>query len=163
MLALKIKENGNFMTRLLSSDTFDIFLLNEATLRMSVTWTVDGRINSSFFEDSSDVRYKFEEWKNIRPRMRDLIKGKKAPVSFQIVLQLKPQLMEALFDKSGNSRLLSTVSSLILTVRMDEKGIVLISGISRSGFTPDKNADILWDKAVSRFLDRKEIAYEALT
>lgn len=163
MLALKIKENGNFMTRLLSSDTFDIFLLNEATLKMSVTWTVDGSINASFFEDSSAVRYKFEEWKNIRPRMRDLIKGKQAPISFQIVLQLKPQLMETLMERSGNSGLLSTVSSFILTVRMDENGIVLLSGISRSGFTPDKNADILWDRAVCRFLDRKGIAYETLT
>lgn len=151
------------MTRLLSSDSFDIFLLNEATLRMSVTWTVDGRINSSFYEDTSAIRYKFEEWKNIRPRMRDLIKGKRAPVSFQIVLQLKPQLMEALMERSGNSRLLSAVSSFILTVRMDESGIVLLSGISRSGFTPDKNADILWDRTVSRFLDNKEIAYETLT
>lgn len=163
MLALKIKENGNFMTKLLSSDCFDVFLLNEASIKMSVTWSVDGTVNSSFFEDKSDAPYKFEQWRNIRPRVRDLIKGKRAPVSFQIVLQLKPQLMEALFERAGEQGLLSMVSALILTVRMDEGGIVLISGISRSGFTMNKNADILWDEAVCRFLDGKEIAYQSLT
>jgi hypothetical protein len=30
-------------------------------------------------------------------------------------------------------------------------------------FTMNKNADILWDKAIRRFLQAKEIAFESLT
>lgn len=156
------------MTRLLSTDCFDAFLLNEATVKMSVTWTVDGNLNRAFYpkelrDDPSALPYKFEEWKNIRLRVRDLIKGRQAPVSFQIVLQLKPQFMNAVFAQAGEQVLLTTVSALILTVRMDENGIVILSGISKSSFTPERNADILWDKTVCRFLDEKEIAYQTLT
>ena len=42
MLALNIPELKNFMNQLLCSDTFDHFLLKEATIQKDAVWNFDG-------------------------------------------------------------------------------------------------------------------------
>ena len=94
------------------------------------------------------------------PRFR---RGKKAPASFQFILHLKPELTEDLLRKEGDSELLSCVGALVLTIRYKDGEATLLSGISMKSFTINKNADILWDKAIRRFLQSKGIAFEPLS
>ena len=56
----------------------------------------------------------------------------------------------------------SCVDAFILTIRYKEGQVSLLSGISMKSFTMNKNADILWDKVIRRFLQAKEIAFETL-
>ena len=167
MIALKITGLGSFMSRLFSGNTFDSFLLTEGTLQMGVTWQVEGKLNRGFFEksaweDPEQRPYEYITWSEVRPSLRELIRGKKAPVSFRFVLHLKPELMEKMLQKEGDSELLSCVSAFVLTIRYKEGQVSLLSGISMKSFTLNKNADILWDKAIRRFLQAKEIAFEPL-
>ena len=167
MIALKITGLGSFMSRLFSGNTFDSFLLSEGTLQMGVIWHVDGRLNRDFFEkdvweDPAQRPYDYTAWSEIRPYLRDLIRGKKAPVSFQFVLHLKPELMEKMLRKGGEDELLSSVGAFVLTIRYKDGEVSLLSGISMKSFTMNKNADILWDKAIRRILEAKEIAFEPL-
>ena len=134
MIALKITGLGSFMSRLFSGNTFDSFLLAEGTLRMGVTWQVDGKLNRDFFdkstwEDPSQRPYDYAAWSQVRPSLRELIRGKKAPAS----------------------------------IRYKDGEATLLSGISMKSFTINKNADILWDKAIRRFLQSKGIAFEPLS
>lgn len=168
MIALKITGLGSFMSRLFSGNTFDSFLLAEGTLQMGVTWQVDGKLNRDFYEkdvweDPSQRPYDYMSWSEVRPALRELIRGKKAPVSFRFVLHLKPELMQSLLQKEGDSELLSCVGAFVLTIRYKEGQVSLLSGISMKSFTMNKNADILWDKVIRRFLQAKEIAFESLT
>lgn len=167
MIALKISGLGSFMSRLFSGNTFDSFLLAEGTLQMGVTWQVDGKLNRGFYEkdvweDPAQRPYDYTSWSEVRPALRDLIRGKKAPVSFQFVLHLKPELMESLLRKEGDNELLSCVGAFVLTIRYKDGEVILLTGISMKSFTINKNADILWDKVIRRFLQSKEIAFESL-
>ena len=168
MIALKITGLGSFMSGLFSGNTFDSFLLAEGTLQMAVNWQIDGRLNRDFFEkdvweDPARRPYDYAAWSEVRPSLRELIRGKKAPVSFQFVLHLKPELMKNMLEKEGDQELLSCVGAFVVTIRYKDGRVSLLSGISMKSFTMNKNADILWDKAIRRFLQAKEIAFESLT
>lgn len=168
MIALRITSLGSFMSRLFSGNTFDSFLLAEGKLQMAFTWQLDGKLNRDFFEksvweDPAQRPYDYTAWSEVRPSLRELIRGKKAPVSFQFVLYLKPELMENMLRKEGETQLLSSVGAFVLTIRYKDGEASLLSGISMKSFTMNKNADILWDKAIRSFLDAREIAFEELT
>ena len=168
MIALKITGLGSFMSGLFSGNTFDSFLLAEGTLQMAVSWQIDGRLNRDFFEkdvweDPARRPYDYAAWSEVRPSLRELIRGKKVPVSFQFVLHLKPELMKSMLEKEGDQELLSCVGAFVVTIRYKDGQASLLSGISMKSFTINKNADILWDKAIRRFLQAKEIAFESLT
>ena len=49
MIALQITSMKNFMNHLLVADTFDPFLLEEATVSTALTVTIDGHINKDFY------------------------------------------------------------------------------------------------------------------
>lgn len=165
MIALKIKGLGSFMSRLFSGNTFDSFLLAEGMLQMAVTWQVDGRLNRDFFdkevrEDPSQLPYEYTEWSRVRPLLHDLIRGKQAPVSFQFVLRLKPEYVASMLEKEGDRELQACVDTFVLTVRYKAGEATLLTGIAMKGFTLNKGADVLWDKAVRRFLQAKDISFE---
>ena len=56
MIALQIKEIKSFMGKLLGTECFDSFLLEEAVITTYNTFRIDGRINREFYSD--------EEWEN---------------------------------------------------------------------------------------------------
>ena len=50
MLNIEITETKNFVKKLLMEPVFDTFLLVEAYVRTDVSYTIDGRLNPSFFD-----------------------------------------------------------------------------------------------------------------
>ena len=98
MTALQITSMKLFMSRLLASDTFDCFLLEEAVIGTASTFTIDGRINREFFagqapeEDETAMSSRsgqqspsqeFRPWSELRGLCYDLIKGKRPPLFFR--------------------------------------------------------------------------------
>ena len=168
MRAYKITETGNFMTKLLSGRSFDSFLLEEASLSMQVTWPLDGRINKKFYpdeewEDPAVHPYPLVSWSEVRSRLRELIRGKKAPASLSIILQARPETVESLLKGAGYPNLTESVGGMALNVRYDGSEATLVSAISLKSFTMDKNADRIWDETVERYLASNEIAFEVMT
>lgn len=167
MIALQINAKGAFMTALLSSDTFDSFLLQEAVLKMNVTWTIDGRLNQGFYdtevwEDRERRPYDFVRWQDIRPRLHEIVKGKRLPESFSFVLALKPQYLQPLFAQAMEPELADVVKDLILTIRYRDGQLTLLTGVSTKVFTLNKNADILWDGTARKFLKTRGLEFEEL-
>lgn len=167
MIALKITGLGSFMSRLFSGNTFDSFLLSEGTLQTAVSWQLDGKLNKEFFEkevrdDPAQFPYDYTAWSEVRPFLRDLIRGKRAPVAFQFIMHLKPEFMETLLEKEGDSDLKSSVGAFVLTIRYKNGEATLLTGISMKSFTLNKNAERLWDKTLRQFLQTKEISFEPL-
>ena len=168
MRAFRITETGNFMTKLLSGRSFDSFLLEEASLSMQVTWHLDGRINKSFYsaeewEDETTHPYPLISWEAVRGHLRELIRGKKAPASMSIVLQLRPDLMNKILADEGFSQLAESVGAMALNIRYDGSEVMLVTGISLKSFSLDKNADRIWDSMMERFLASREIGFETMT
>ena len=80
MIALKITNIKQFMGKLLGSETFDSFLLEEASISTYNTFFIDGHQNKDFYTteewNDQDIRpYDFSMWKTLRPLCFDLIKG----------------------------------------------------------------------------------------
>ncbi|HJC57773.1 MAG TPA: hypothetical protein H9700_10495 [Candidatus Eisenbergiella intestinipullorum] len=167
MIALQIKDVKHFMGRLLGTDLLDSFLLEEAVVSTYNTFTIDGRINRDFFsreewEDPSVRPYDFSSWKSMRPILFGLIRGKKTPVSFRFVLHLMPQYVSGILKPSETSVTADQVKALVLTCRYENGSLTLVTGTSFHTFLPDKSADVLWDRMMKVFLDKKEVDYEPL-
>lgn len=166
MLALQISQMKPFMNQLLTAEAFDCFLLEEAVISTANTYTIDGRINRSFFskEELSEgcCPYDFRPWSELKGLCFHLIKGKHTPLFFKFVFQLKPELFPGLLGADAN---LSQIKSLILTVRYDSSPsgsskALLTTGTSYHTFVMSKEADRLWDKALLSYLASREIPFE---
>jgi len=165
MILCKLKDKKDFIGKLLTTECFDSFLLKEASIHGFVPYQIDGHINKAFFntEDSDNASflfYDYAQWKDIRLVCFDLIKGKRTPTKFVFVLYLKPEAVNALFEKAGISQTDSLVQNLILNIRFEQGEMSITTGIDYSGFTLDKQAEQLWDSTTRKFLDKKEISFE---
>ena len=101
MTALQIKNTKNFMNMLLVNGEFDDFEVEEAAVATFNTFHIDGRIVREFFSEDEireleekEELSEFSKWRDIRPVCFQLIKGKKTPVSFHVVLRAKRALIE---------------------------------------------------------------------
>lgn len=165
MTSYKITELKTFMSKLLASDCFDIFLLEQASITTYNTFTIDGHMEKAFFsseewEDASIRPYSFTCWSHIRPICFSLIKGKKTPVSMKYVLRLKPEAMHKLLSSENLSIPDGFLDAFIVTIRYNENGMSCTTGVSFSDFLPDKAPEHLWDKAFAQFLDKHAIDYQ---
>ncbi len=167
MIALQISALKPFMSALLSGDIFDIFLLEKATLSTAVTYTIDGRVNKDFFpleerEDTSLHPYEFTPWSEIKGLCFDLIKGKRTPLHFQFVFHLMPVHVASILEKGDAAHLKDFIKAFVLTIRFDGEKIILCTGTSLTTFVADKEPERLWDAALRKYLQKKEIACDEL-
>lgn len=161
MIALEILSMKNFMNHLLSGDTFDVFLLEEATISTANTYTIDGHMNADFFPPeerrAENLPYEFRPWGEMKGLCYDLIKGKYTPVFFKFVLQLKPEYLPRILGSTPDQ-----VKALVLNIRYDGSKALLTTGTSYHTFVMSKEADLAWDNALCKYLSDKEIGYERL-
>ena len=52
MLSIQVSDTKNFMSHLLSGNTFDHFYFIEASIKMGVSYQIQGRINEGFYDTS---------------------------------------------------------------------------------------------------------------
>lgn len=167
MIALQITNIKQFMGKLLTSETFDHFLLEEASISMYNTFTIDGRQNRDFYtnkewEDTSVRPYEFSTWKQIRPICFSLIKGTRTPTAFRFVLHLAPETTASILEKGGTDVTLQQLKALVLTIKYDGTALTLVTGSAFHTFVMDKTVDLLWDNALKEFLAAQEIPFEIL-
>lgn len=165
MIALKITNVKQFMSKFLAGEDFDSFLLESASISTYNTFTIDGRQNRAFYtseewEDPEIRPYEFTPWEKIRPVCFDLIKGKRTPAAFQFVLHLIPEHTAAILQKGDTAVTSAQVKAFVLNIKYDGTDLTLVTGTAFHTFLMDKTPDELWDKAVRRFLSEKEIAFE---
>jgi len=167
MLAFRITSMKSFMNHLLVADTFENFLLAEATISTSNTYQIDGHINKEFYtpEELSDPAccpYDFTLWKDMKPFVFHLIKGKKTPLYFKLVLHLNPQNVSKLLAAAGCNISTEQIKALVLTIKYDGTQTVLTTGSAFHTFIMSKEPDAIWDKALMQFLTKKGIEFELL-
>ena len=167
MIALKITNIKQFMGKLLGSEDFDSFLLEEASISTYNTFFIDGHQNKEFYtteewEDETIRPYDFSAWKTIRPICFDLIKGTRTPTAFRFVLHLIPKYTEEILQDGDTAVTLQQIRAFVLNIKYDGTDLTLVTGTAFHTFLMDKTPDILWDRAVKQFLAKKEIAYEEL-
>jgi hypothetical protein len=160
MIALQITELKAFMSKLLATNIFDDFLLQEATLQMGIGYVIDGHINKAFYQNEEDQlaeRSTFITYGEVRGTLFDLIKGKRTPLGFQVLLQLPPKKCVVLFPDGLDAHL---IKGLVMNIRFDGSKALITSGISYTSFSLDKAPELIWDEAMMNFLRRAGISFE---
>ena len=165
MLSIKIVDVKHFMNLLLKEDTFDRFLLNEATVKTGVSYIIDGKINTNFYDteeqEAIGVRmhcYFAEQ----RPFLFSLMKGKKVPLSFRIVFMLAPANVQKLLELNQFSFQASDINGLFLNLHFEQGVLTCTSGSSLRIFTLDKTLDQVWEHYLKAFFKKHQIPFEEL-
>lgn len=165
MIAIKIQRQKDFMGKLLTSEVFDAFLVNEATIETFNTFHIDGKIHKDFYKSdtqSDDIPVnEFSSWKELRPICLDLIKGKRTPLGFKFIFYLDNSSKKELIVTTGSDILPEQVS-LGLNIKYSGGEMVLTTGTAFNIFTLDKEIEKAWDTYIPSFLDKNNIEYELL-
>ena len=150
------------MNALLASECFDVFLLEEAVITTFNTFQIDGHIVKDFYtaDELSEINPDFSLWRDIRPFCFQIVKGKKTPVSFKVVLHASNAIIEKIAADSECGVTANMIRALALNIRYDNGHVVCVTGSSYTTFIMDKSADQLWDAYVRHIFHDLNIDYE---
>ncbi len=155
MTALKVEDVKAFTSKLFVKEEFDSFLVKEVTIVTYNVFSIDGHIRHGYYTEEELEEKRIEEfssWSMLRPVCFSLIKGKKLPGSFRIVLQLPPQNVEKFAKSAGAGIDGSQKQGLYLNIRYEDGALYCITGTSLNFFTMDKTLELEWDQAVRNFM-----------
>lgn len=169
MISLQIKNTKSFMNTLLVSEQFDSFEVEEATITTFNTFYIDGHIVKDFYthEEIDEITTTensfplFSSWKDIKPICFNLIKGKKTPVSFKVILQASPSLIQKLAASEECEVEPNLIRSLVINIRYENGKVTCITATSFNTFIMDKSADRLWDNYVKLLFNKMQLDFEA--
>lgn len=167
MIALQITDIGSFMNHLLKNGLFDHFLLQEATITQAVTYTIDGTVNSDFYEPEELEAMELDDavympFSHIRPMCFEMIKGKKKPAYFKFVFLLSPKNQESTIAKAGSSFTSEDVSAMYINITYKNNSLTCTTGISYRLFSLDKSLDQEWDRLVMLFFKQNGIDFDRM-
>lgn len=188
MIVLKILDLKKFMSAFLVRDLLDDYSLIEGQVKTFCTWSVDGRLERTFFENktaagsavpdnaaesASSVNHKasgtpaeksapviYVRWSAVKPHIYNLMRGKRTPLFFKFVFFYPAEQLAQFLAARGIRPDTAGISGLCINLRYDGTGLLLTTGISRSGFSLDRSADEAWDAYAREFLTQQEIGFE---
>ncbi len=167
MTSIKITNKKNFMAKLLASELFDDFYVEEAEITTFNTFHIDGQIRREFYKDAQNDGTEalptadYSAWKELRPICYDLIKGKRTPLSFKFVFYLNDEAKSKLI-KEADAGISEEQIKLALNIRFIGGDILITTGCAISIFTLDKSIEKAWDSYFPSFLDQNSIENEIL-
>ncbi|MCD8022073.1 MAG: DUF5721 family protein [Lachnospiraceae bacterium] len=164
MRSFQIQDTLGFMKKLLTDDTFDAFLLSEASITTFATFQIDGRfhpdyLNTSEAEQLTSEKAGYTLWKRVRPFFFDLTKGKHTPLRFGIVFRQAPHNVEKMLSQGGRTSTPEQEDGLFLNIHFDGKALMCVSGTSLKTFTLDKSLEHAWDDLLEKFFRQKQIPF----
>lgn len=153
MRNFQIKSVGQFMTMLLKGDCFDDYYFEGAEIVTFNTFTLDGHIHRDFYDSAeADAEIEdFSKWSDIKGFCFDIIKGKRLPISFNIVLHAPDIVKNEILEGASNFSK-EDIKALVVNIRYNQDGLKIISGTSMATFFIDKSVEGLWDEKLSRIL-----------
>lgn len=129
MEAFEILDVKEFTKNLFMTDLFDKFSVVEAEFLTFVKFDISGKLNKSYFdeEQNRDLCY----WGEIRHVCFEIIKGKRTPTSFKLVLKFRDE-----FTKNwiAENMVKDIDADMYLNIRYSDKKLNLISSFSPKTF-----------------------------
>lgn len=161
MIQLIIEDVKKLTDLLFVQETFDRFLMSEAHFVTGITIDLDGTLNSDYYDTDelsvlSDRRT--VTWGTMKKLCFQIIKGRKLPKRFRIVLKLAEADIPAWLVKNGLNTPSDAIKGLFITFRYENQLLSCISGTALSIFTTDKTLDQAWDKQIVRMFKSIEVA-----
>lgn len=168
MIVLQITNAKDFMNKLLLSETFDNFLLMEATIQTNVTYVIDGHIHSNFYTEDELTStglagHTCIPFSMLRPNCLNMIKGKKTPSQFKFVFMLSPENLDHTLMQSKSDFHSEDISGIFINICYRESNLTCSSGISYRTFSLDHTLDFEWDLLLQKFLTNQNISYSEVS
>lgn len=164
MIAYKIIDIKQFMNSLLLKSDFDSFLLYEANVKNAVSYFIEGKLNSLFFEDTEE-EVNLDEyilWKNQKEIIYNIFKGKNLPIAFKFILMLNRNNKIKIVDQNNIPIREEDIRGLYLNIYYENEQLKITTGVSIKAFTLDKTLDNIWDENISKYLKSLGIAHEPM-
>ena len=149
MITISLKTKPS-MSHLLLKDTFDQFSFIEGEITTFNKFTIDGYLQKDFFEEKPEDSH--AHWKDVREFCFQIIRGKRTPLSFKIILSLAPET-----DQNITGFRPEDIQGMYLNLSYDGLNLVCITGISMKTFTMDKSLERAWDEAAQKKLLELEL------
>lgn len=167
MIALELTDIKSFMNILLTTNTFDNFLLQEAVIQGNASFVIDGHLQKGFYnEEELETLHLTKDnilpFSMLKTNCYDLIKGKKTPSSFKFVFLLSHDNLENTLRSLSSSYTIQDLSGVFMNIKYQNQLLTLTTGISYRIFSTDKSLEQEWDRLVMKFLRQHEISYEEL-
>lgn len=167
MVALKILDIKDFTNKLFIGEVFDQFWLNEADIATYNIFSIDGKIQRDFYDNDElelldKTQRTYSLWKEVRPYCCTVIRGKRTPLYFKIILQLSLPKTAALIRESDIAIHAENVRGLYLNLQYKNKVLLCTTGTSLTTFLPGKHLDQLWDGMVLDFFSQHKILFEEM-
>ena len=121
-----------------------------------------------FFDtDTQDILTRngaiYSRWKDIKPFVRSIIRGKLLPLHLKVVFCLSESQLSVLTD---SNIILSTdttgIQGYFLNIQYRNHSLLCTTGIARETFTMDKKPEQFWDELVLSFFRHLDIDFENL-
>lgn len=159
MLSIQITEIKNFMAHLLSRETFDQFYLVEASVKMNISYHLDGHLNHDFFDTDTPEKPDRDYclWREARPFVFNIIKGKRLPLGCKVVLGLPKGTIAFLIKESQCTFREEDIEGIYLNILYEQKKLTITTGISYRTFSLDKSLEHNVDDHMRKFLKDKKI------
>ena len=91
-----------------------------------------------------------------------VIRGKRTPLSFRIVLHLSRSGVEAAMRNTDFGISSEQIDGLFLNLQFKNNSLLCTTGTSLKTFSMDKRPEQLWDDMILSFLSRNQILFERL-
>lgn len=147
------------MSHLLLKDTFDGFSFIKGEITTYNIFSIDGFLHKDFFYEEPKRAYSY--WKELREYCFSIIKGKRTPLNFKIVLSMAPENFASfLEERQIHVCRPEEIQGLYLNFHYDGKTLQCVTGISMRTFTLDKTVEHEWDTYVEKFFAKSGIERE---
>ena len=161
MIALMISNKKDFMKKLLATECFDSFLVEEATIDTFNTFHIDGKTHKDYYKNDSDYFddvqiSEYSKWSELKPICYELIKGKRTPLGFKFTFHPYDEIKREVIKNTGLS--INPEDVLLgLNIRFLSGNIVITTGCAFKTFSLDKTIEKAWDEFIPSFLNNSNI------
>lgn len=135
-----------FMNIFLKENLFDKFEVRSCEVTTFVTFNIDCRVNKEWFEETHNGDYCL--WKELRPYIYNIIKGKKKPKNMKFVMSLSPSALEKLHPNA---------LACFLNIVFEEDKVSIVTGTAQKEFSLDKSLEIIWGEKIKDFFENIKI------
>lgn len=144
------------MSHLLLKETFDEFSFIEGEITTYNKFTIDGYLQKDFFDEEPTSVY--SKWKDVREFCFSIIRGKRTPLNFKIVLSLSPEKFAAFLSQHQISACRpEEIQGMYLNFHYDGSALQCVTGISMKSFSMDRSLEREWDASIEQFFKKQDL------
>lgn len=131
------------MAHLLLKPTFHYYSFIEGEVTTFNKFHINGRIHKDFFDEQPEKEY--SSWKEVQEYFLAVIRGKRKPLNFKLILSLAQEDFAAFLNSRNLSFRREEIRGLYLNFRYDGSNLQCVTGVSLNTFTMDKSLEQEWD------------------